>query len=302
VALGWLQTRQPELDYSSPETIPYYGNGKNIAVYQVSILNSGKKSAFNVVCYVQVSGAHIDGTRIAADKAASPVETPSSDGDRLSIPELNPGETAVMSLLASSDGTLPLKPSVWLRGSGVAGKESSDPSREKSGTNESILVSVLAPLLGLVAMTGMLTFTTIKRLKKREAVTNADGKHSDDQREILAYLCGLCNLNEEAERLLSLPGETSYWAQADRFATKAVASTKDEARKYKAVLKGLLEYAGLASSSEGIVCYDIARIAAAHGELDEARKYLQLAKPKMGRLLETRLKLDLNLAGLVSPS
>ena len=167
---------------------------------------------------------------------------------------------------------------------------------------------MLAPLLGLVAMTGMLTITTIKRFKKSrdttqksEDVTNIDGKHRGDQGEVLAYLCGLNNLGDEADNLVMQSGKTSYWAQADRLAAKGVTAKKEDALKYKSVLKGLLDYAKLNGTSEGIVCYDIARIASAHGEVDEARNFLDLAKPKMGKLLETRLKLDQGLKNFKPP-
>ena len=90
-----------------------------------------------------------------------------------------------------------------------------------------------------------------------------------------------------------MSSEVSYWAESDRFAMLAVENpTGEDSERQKQVLKDLLQYTQVHPSSEGIVHYNIARIAKAQGEDEEADDHLEKAKKLIPKLIETRVKLD----------
>jgi hypothetical protein len=289
----WWQSAAPDLVFSSPETIPYPGENRNVAVYQITIANKGKKLASSISCFVQVPGAHIDDKHLSVDKALKVTETITDEGYRLEVPELNPGESLVVSVLVSGKGTLPVKPEVHLRASGVSGRDETGSSGPVDILRYPVWIAVVLALLGTFSSLASFVLRRNRRPVTSPVTTTASGKHSGDQRYVLAYLCGVSGLISEMDRLLSLGQETQYWAEADRLASVAIASgSGDTMESHKTVLKMLLLYADLASSSEGIVCYSIGRIAARQGHNAEAKEYLTLAKDKMSALFEQRLIVD----------
>jgi hypothetical protein len=289
-ALSWYQARAPELVYAAPGTIPFVGSDKQLAVYQITITNRGKRSVKDMSCYIEVPGAHVDQTHIDADKSAQISETATSSGSRVNDAELNPGEKVVVSILVSSSVSLPPRPTVSLRASGVMGKEETNasPAGGESNWGFTVLASFAAGLSIIVVLTRSI------RKSRQSAVSSPEGeKHSGDQRQILGYLFGLNGLIAECERVLSLPIETSYWAEADRMSTIVLSNFNAEsAARYKSVLEGLLKYGAVADESQGIISFNIARIAARMGHNNVAEEHLKMAKKKMGKLFDLRLEID----------
>ena len=130
-------------------------------------------------------------------------------------------------------------------------------------------------------------------LGRRIASISDDEHHSDDQNEILAYIFGLHDMPEEVEYYLRKADGCSYWAESDRLASVAIGSNDpDKLRKCAFILRDLLTYAVSAPVSEGIIHYNLARIAKKLNLNEEAEHHLSDAKKLIPKLLKTRMSLD----------
>jgi hypothetical protein len=174
---------------------------------------------------------------------------------------------------------------------------SSSSSTDDSGT----FLKFLLPAIAVFAI-----LMTLLRMMRRRSTIDAilrpiEGRHHGEQREVLSYLFGLNGLVEESERVLSLPQGASYWAEADRISNRVILSFEPEsAAKYMRVLEGLLKYAAIAGESEGIISFDIARVAARMGHTSVAQEHLKFAKEKMGKLFDLRMEMDPSLKAFSS--
>lgn len=286
-----LQSREPHLVYSTSDTLPFNGENRVVAVYQVSLTNDGKRSVDEVVCVIRIPGAAIEQKRVIADPSLSYTDSTLNDTLKLQISSLNPSETVHVSVLASAPSFIPTHPEVSLRAKGVLGEQTSS-----KGDQRPFLVGFTTSLAA-VAVSFVFFIVSVGRLKRQtrsKAVTEGEeGRHSDDQRQILAYLHRLHGLSTEAERLLSQSHATSYWAEADRMGQLAVHAQNEEIRdKYKSVLSALLEYAVVSKSSQAIIRYNLARIALASNQTSEASARLKEASALSPKLIARRIHLD----------
>lgn len=286
MALYYIQTPEPRLTYSVEDTLPFEGPSENIAIYHVRIENNGKRVVEDVVCQLSFSTAIIKQYRIILEPSITYNETILNNSYRVELLNLNPQESTLVSVLASSPDQLPSRPEISLRGKGITGIEVSGKT-EKNNVWTTMTIAMIAAFAGLSS----LFFT--RRLVFLNLIGLESSKHEDDQRYVLSYLCGIYNLNSEVERYLNMPSEASYWSEADRFAMLAVEDpTGEDTEKRKHVLKDLLKYAEVASLSEGIIHYNIARIAKAQSKEEEADDHLKKAEKIIPELVKTRLEID----------
>lgn len=289
MALYYIQTPEPRLTYSVEDTLPFEGPSENIAIYHVRIENNGKKVVEDVVCQLSFSTAIIKQHRIILEPSIAYTETILNNSYRAELLNLNPQESTLVSVLASSPDKLPPRPEISLRGKGITGIEVSGKT-EKNNVWTTMMVAMIAAFAGLSS----LFFT--RRPEFLNLIGLESPKHSSThatQRGILSYLCGIHNLNSEVENYLKMPSDVTYWSEADRFAMLAVEDpTGEDAEKRKHVLNDLLKYAEIASLSEGIIHYNIARIAKAQSKEEEADDHLKKAEKIMPELVKTRLEID----------
>ena len=295
MVLFFLQAREPHLVFTAADTIPFSGTNRVIAVYQVSVTNDGKKSVDDVVCYIRIAGASIDQKRVFADPSLSYSDSVTGDAMRIEIPSLNPSESEQVSALASSQASLPSRPEVSVRGRGVMGEEKPRTTSENP--------FLLGFTISLLAVSAALALRFVLRLVSRHGpasplvrliATTLDGdQHSDDQRHVIAYVLRLHGLSTEADRLVSQPHKTSYWAEADRMAQMAVQTDDPQyAEKIRSALLTLVDYAAINPNSTAIVYYDLARVSAALGRAEEARAFLSRATKAMPKLIGKRISID----------
>lgn len=290
--INHFQAREPHLAYSIEDAIPFEGLFENIAIYNTKIENDGKKVVEDVVCQLSFSEAIIQQTRVVLEPSITKKESIVNGSYRLELPNLNPGEHALISVLVRSSEQLPPRPEISLRGKGVTGVEASED--KKRGANWVIIV--MATITTYAALSSFLFTTRFRFLSKLAPVLGEmidERRHNDKQRQILSYLCGIHKLNLDVERYLNMPSEASYWAESDRFAMLAIENPAgEEAEKRKHVLEDLLKYAKIQSKSEGIVHYNIARIAKAQKNEKEANEHLEEAKKIIPQLIKIRVELD----------
>jgi hypothetical protein len=290
-----LQTRQPNLTYESSTTSPFHGTEQDFAVYNVSISNNGAVPVDDVVGLIEVKNSLFEDYRIIHEPSLQIDEEISLGSITIRIPELNPNETIDISVLATSKDDLPNKPDVSVRGSGVIAKETGNNEQASLFSEDRftfLLTVIVAAYSGVASLFIMRRNSLyIKIFGKTISVTD---KHSGNQNRIMAYLCGVNGLHEDVQDYLTRPNDTAYWAEADMHAAIAEAnpdSPETEARKK--VLIDLLSYAKIADLSRQIIKYDIARIAAAQGNQEEAKEYI--SKIKSNPIITSRLKMQKNL-------
>lgn len=280
--LFYLQMREASLTYFVDDTAPFVGDSENLGIYQVTVRNDGKKEIENVIAEISLPGA------IVKQKKVSPKLIVSSEQlvdnvYTVNIQSLNPQETFVISLLASSNNLLPIRPDFTLRGKGVNGKEF-ESNEAPSPTEENFITIAIAIV---AAFAGLLTTLAIRQR------TSAFGiSFGGEQREVFLYLCGVHKLYSEVEKYSIRQSRTSYWSESDRFAALALENLDTESEKRKKVLIDLVEYANMAKSSKGIVYYNIARIAKAQENDQEAKEFLEKAKKIVPKLIDKRINLD----------
>lgn len=290
-----LQLREPRLTFEIKESLPFDGDREKLAVYHVTIKNGGKKVVETVDSHVSVAPAIIKEARIALSPSISYTSQTTGSVYEAHLKSLNPGEDVTVSLLASSQGALPSRPTVAVRGLGVNGLEASK-KKEESFFEGPIFAALLSGYTVLAAL--LATRVYFRRHLRMQAGLlglegEDDGVHSDKQNEILAYLFGLRSMLSETQAYLNKSHPSSYWSESDRIAAVALASPdpkEKEARRQ--VLLDLLRYARIAKSSQAIVHYNIYRIACALGLSDEGEKHLTEAKKLLPKLIETRMMLD----------
>ncbi len=298
-----LQTSKPKLTFEAPETSPFQGTGQNFSIYNVTISNGGGTSISNITGVIQIPKSSLDDTKITAAQSIKYSTSISGDTLNVEIPDLNPSETVIISILATSKDNMPKKPDVSLRGTGITGVST---SKNVSAFEPIFMIGVLVSFFSLVS--SILSGTKLSSI----AIAGINiplfgkggnvfgGKHSDDQNKVYAYLCGLHGLTNEVDEYLSRQSDTSYWSESDRFAALATLNPESsETEKRKKVLIDLLEYANVADVSKAIIHYNIGRIAFAQNKGAEAKKYLLSAKRIGGKLIETRLKLDSKLQDII---
>lgn len=292
IILFKIQGHEPKLTYSAIETIPFEGSNKMVGIYNVVLKNEGEKDIKDVVCVVKIDKSQIDQYKISVNPANIHSETQKDDTLTVKFVGLNPSEEATISLLASSQSTLPKRPDVALRSSGLTGIEKS--SNTKDGKLQDLLVSVAG---GVLATLLLFSFLTGKRMSSlfgsKVASAVSSDKHSGDQRNILAYLCSLFGLKDEEERYRSLNYKVEYWSESDRLAMSAIESkSPDYAQKIDKLLRELTQYVSMADNSEAIVYYNIARIAAARGDSQAKEQFMKMANSIAPKIIARRLDMD----------
>ena len=292
VILFKIQEHEPKLTYSAIETIPFEGSNKVVGIYNVVLKNEGEKDLKDVVCVVKINKSQIDQYKVSVNPANIHSETQKDDTLTVKFAGLNPSEEATVSVLASSQSTLPKRPEVALRSVGLTGTEKS--SNAKDGKLKDLLVTVVG---GVVATLLLFLLITGKRISSLFGSTAGSGllsgKHSGDQRNILAYLCSLFGLNDEEERYRSLNYKVEYWAESDKLAMSAIESkSSDYTQKIDKLLRELTQYVSMADDSEAIVYYNIARIAAARGDHLTKEQYMKKANNIAPNIIAKRLDMD----------
>jgi hypothetical protein len=278
-----LQFQKPELTYKPEKILPFNSQTQNLSIYHIKFENQGNKLAEEIVGEIELNPAKIKDVNFVSDY---PIDLKLSNDSlkiKFSTPSLNPKESFKLSILATSNQSFPDTPIVKLRAKGIVGDKIEE---DTNGKKELPFEKYLILIASSVTLISLLTRSLIKSQGIGE-------KHSDDQEKVIAFLCGIHNLDKQVDRLLSLPNKASYWSEADRLTAIAINSnTKDNLEKVRDVLTDLLEYAKISDSSKGIIYYNIARLEKHLLNETASNEFLEKAKKEIPKLLETRMKLD----------
>ena len=287
--LPWIQNDELKLTYSTIETVPFEGNNRHFGVYHVSFANEGKKQITDVVCFIKIPPAKIEDWKVTVDPAMSKSESFDSLGYWLKIPELNPHDLVRVSLLATSTLSLPTHPEVSLRAKSITGIPA------ESKPTESLFFKDNSPFLMVMFILFASMFSILITRSKMSPIVNilSGGKQSGEQNEVLAYLAGVQGLTSEVDEYLRRTRHASYWAEADRLAALAI---KENNPKYSEqilnLLSSLVNYADIATTSVGIIHYNIARLHVLLNKNDKAQSEIEMAKKLCPKVIDKRVQLD----------
>lgn len=277
-----IQFENPELSYQIDNALPFIDKNKNMSIYHVKFENRGNKLAEDIITQVSIRPAKIINMSITSD---SPIEWKTEqDSSHITIKtnSLNPHESFKLSFIATNNDSLPKQPVVKLRAKGIVGE------KVELSSKKSLSELRIFPLI-------MSVFAIITTLFTRAIISAKEigSQHSDDQDKIMSYLFGIHKLDDQVDRILSLPNKPSYWAESDRLTSLSI-NSNDITRiiKTKDLLKDLLEYAILADSSKGIIYFNLAKIEKILNNTNQSEYYITEAKKLIPKLVVTRLKLD----------
>ena len=262
-----LQQRQPRLEFFAEATIPFQGQDETLAIYQVTIRNNGRGAVRQVSAYINVTPGQVRQARVKVQPGLEVREKSSAEAYAVEVASLNPGESVVASVLAGGNVALPAEPSVSLRGEGVSGARANR-TTGVVGSLRGTLGSALA-----AAYAGLATVFFLRRGPLRGVLASGG-----NQREDLAFLCGLHGLTDEMARHADAASTTSYWLEAERLTALSLSNPRSaESDARMAVLTDLLRYADIAPRSKAVIHYNLARFAHARGDHDAADAALREA-------------------------
>jgi hypothetical protein len=275
--IGKLQSRDPHLGYTVVSSIPFSGASDVVSIYQINVINDGKREVQRVTCYMRVAGGKIEQYKTSVAPSISVTQTVAGDSLTVQISSLNPTDTATISLLASGAGSLPSRPEVSIRASGVNGEEKTESTQQKEFVPTwSVLLS------GLAAVTfsaGLLPF--VRRIVG-----------GSSQARVLERICRTHGLMEEAEHYSKLKGRVWYRIEADRLTMDALqVGTAGAFEKAEKILLALTTSGQITSESCAIVLVNLARIEASKGNESAANHYLNLARSYSNSAVEERLRI-----------
>jgi hypothetical protein len=278
-----LETREPRLTYSSVETVPFNGPNDVVGIYQVVLQNEGKKEVEDVGCYIRIPGAKIEQHRTITAPSLITTDSVTNDILRVSIPSLNPGETAQVSVLASNPSFLPLHPDISVRAKGIMGTEQKSGAAAKS---ETILPFLSATTIAFAA----LLFTFLSRL----LITRGKGDvGSGSQRQVLASICKANGFVARAEGYAKA-ARLTYYGEADRLGQEATQSEDPRTTsEIKTILTALsIRDDTIKDSSRSIVLYNLSRILAKEQKINEALDVLRRARSFDAEEVDGRHSID----------
>jgi|SRR5438876_4412698 len=288
--LDYLRSAPASLTYAITTSEAFAGQQARIGIVGVRIANPGRREAEGVRCSITVSGASIREHRIVGIPVADRTVRASDRELELATAFLNPGETVSLVLLLALDGEVLPRPVIDLRGKGIVGREETAAVSAVPRPREILQLSVSA--LAALSTVLMAILVVIPRLGFRK-------RHSDDQRDVLAYVLGLNGFVREAQELRATSRTVTYWATADDLTERWLKSgDKDVIQRGLAALETLLEYAQIATPSQWLIRTAMARLAVATGDLDRARRELRLAAASKHPVILKRIDYDPNLKGL----
>lgn len=279
-----LQFQKPILVYKTEKILPFKSQTQNLNIYHFKFENNGNKLAEEISGNIQLFPAKIKDVNIKTDFPINIEISNDSLSLRFSTNSLNPNETFKLSILATSEKNFPNTPIIKLRAKGLIGE------KIEENVNKNDEIPYEKYLILVVSL-----ITTVVALSTRGIIKNRGigVKHSDDQEKVIAFLCGIHNLDNQVDRLLSLKNKVSYWSESDRLTATAINSNNQEnAKKVRDLLIDLLEYAKISNSSKGIIFYNLAKLEKILGNQAKSTEYIEKAKLEIPELLKTRIKID----------
>lgn len=290
--LDFFKTKAPRLDYRTVTTSVFSGPSENIAILTIETENSGKKELEDLTFSVNWKDAELRESKVSGLPIGKYKEKPDKTSFTIESDYLNPTEKIRADLLLTLAGDSLKPPRIDIRAKGIVGRERDDTASEKTSTLSSIVTAALTALLSAF-------FVMPNLAAKIRAIRNKGytASHSDDQRDVTAYVLDVHGLHKEAADLRRVSRKMSYWSIADDLTQGFLdAGDNDRLKQLAEVLEELMSYGAVAETSCFLVNYNLARIHLELGNRDLARAKLDEALKDNHKVIGKRIQLipDLN--------
>jgi hypothetical protein len=287
-----INDKKTDLNYSVVTSAVFSGQTQNTAIVGVVINNPAQKELENVRVIVPLGNAKLTEPKVIGLQPGSYTQVVDAKQIEIQVPYLNPQESFSLQLLLalSSNRWNINNSSVSVRAKGITAIPTSSTAR-----NDGVL-EVLVPAVTSVLALLVLAFS-------RSPIFSPlfyTRKHGSDQRDVVAYILGVYEFYQEAAQIRTLERKTPYWALTDSLAEKCL-SSGDHTRIQQGIqcLTSLLSYADIPDTSQLLIHYNLARLAAAVGDLKLARNHLELARKGNHSVINMRISFDKNLSQIV---
>lgn len=286
VAVFRTTDRKAGLNYNVDTSAVFTGQTKNISIVNVMIANPEQKEVEDVRVVIPIDKSQLTEYKVVGIQSSSYSQSSNAKQIEIKVPYLNPKESfSIQILLSPNSPNFNLSGKrVIVRGRGVSTSLSSVNQDSKSSE---VLSSIAVSLLSLIILSTTRFFPSL----------SYTSKHSDDQRDVMAYVLGANGFYEEASHFRNIERETSYWALSDYLAERCIESgDKDKIQQGIKCLSDLLSYARMSDTSELLIHYNLSRLSAVVGDLKLARNHLELARKGKHRVIEMRIAFDKNIS------
>jgi hypothetical protein len=290
IIVSKLLSKDPRLVLTLNETIPFVGDSGSVATYSLTVANAGKVPIEDVVATIRVQDAQVEQVKVSASPSLRHEHKQEVGAAVISIPDLNPGESVQVAALLKASFKLPSKPEVYARGKGVTGVEEGPTTASNLDDATSFTKLLSTAALPLALASGFLTFY------RRSIGSHRGG----DQRQVLASICRMHNLNKLANEYLERQTDTFYWSEADRLGQIAIdTADPNERAAIIRVLNTLIKYplTNMSGTAKGVIRYNLARIMFVEGDVETAKKEVKAARKEFRAEIDFRLSVDPLLKG-----
>lgn len=276
-----LQKKKLEYEVVSSES--FSGSQQKIAILALEVSNNGKKELEDLSCNISWQGANLLEHKIVGISDFEKNVQTKNNSLHLISKYFNPNESFSLQLLMSPTGDKLNAPVVEIRAKGIKGTEKSKTVTKKSKL-EDLFGVVLAVFSSLIA------FVSISF--KRKLLFS---RHSDDQRDIVAFIAGKYGFSQEADKIRFADRRLSYWGVSD-YLTEQCVNSGDEKTIERGInaLCDLVNYAGIAEGSQLIIHFNIAKLYCELNNSEKIKEHISKAKVDSNKILQKRIQLDPN--------
>ena len=252
-------------------------------IVSVDMANVGRREVNDVFCRIEVPLGRIREHKVVGLLGSNEVISTTESAVEIRIPFFNPNDQfSVHLLLNPHSQTLPLAPVVDLRGRGVTGTQKVEPEGRELDLFQSTLPASVAIVVFVLSVPLVLL--------RMRAIPSVFG-HSDDQRDIVAYVLGANEFRREAEDLRHSVRRLSYWSIVDELTERWLNTDDSEVMtRGVAVLDQLLAYALMHQSSKYLVRFNIARLLLRLEDSDRLKREIANLPASKFSLVSRRLR------------
>lgn len=292
--VNWLSEKKAELTYDVTSIQAFPGQ-ERIGIVAVRISNTGSRELENIDATVRFSDAEVK--EILFQGLTPQTTNKEKGGVRFQIPFLNPAENFSVQILVSPTAQALQQPSVDLRAKGAVGIPINRDVSEKELSMKnlwSLLASAAATIMALSAAVVIRAKTSrISVIETANAIASMGNRHSGDQRDVFAYVLGLCGLSVDANFIRAWPRDLSYWSISDILADRWIEANDEKViRSGISALTELIDYAEIHPSSGRIIQLNISRLYLALNDAPSAKRYLNLANAEGDKVIAKRVALN----------
>jgi len=264
----------------------------NIRIATLSIINDGSKSIDDVSLNVDLPNGDIQEYKLTGLQPNSYSIDKKDTKVVLFTKFLNPTETFSLQLLLNNPNKKEFLPFVDLRGRGVLGSQVV--KEERSSLSESFLSAAIALATAMIVLSQgrirrkILSPDMETRLEKLESLGD---KHSDEQRDVTAYILSVSNLGADAVEVRSIQRKIAYWSICDHLTQKWLETGDINIyRKGAIALERLIDYAGIADKSKLLIKSNIAALYKASGQSEKADNLIKEIMASKSGVIAKRVK------------